>query len=161
MQTRLDAFDYRILEIIQSNNLTTHREIAEAINLSTPAVARRIHRLRSEGVIWKDVSILKPEQVGNPLTIIVGVSVESEVIEKLDALKQRFASCPQVQQCYYVTGETDFVLIVSVADMAEYEALTRTLFFNEGNVKHFRTAVSMQRVKVSLAIPLKRNEESG
>lgn len=154
MTARLDAFDYRILEILQSNNLATHREIAEAIHLSTPAVARRIRRLRSEGVIWKDVSILRPERVGNPLTIIADIEVENEAIERLDALKQRFSACPQVQQCYYVTGETDFVLIISVSDMAEYETLTRTLFFDGGNVKHFRTAVAMARVKVGLGIPL-------
>lgn len=154
MAEKLDAFDYRILQILQANNQATHREIAEAIALSAPAVARRIQRLRSEQIIQNDVSVLKPESVGNPLTIIVDVKVESEVIDKLDALKQRFLACPQVQQCYYVTGESDFVLIISVSDMAEYEALTRTLFFEQGNVKHFRTAVSMQRVKVSLAIPL-------
>lgn len=155
MPARLDAFDHRILDILQTNNLATHREIAEAVNLSTPAVARRIQRLRNEGVIWKDVSILRPEQVGNPLTIIVDVAVENEAIDRLDAIRQRFAACPQVQQCYYVTGESDFVLILSVDDMAEYEALTRTLFFDGGNVKHFRTSVAMTRVKVGLEIPLR------
>jgi DNA-binding Lrp family transcriptional regulator len=129
MAIRLDAFDLRILEIVQSNNLATHREIAQAVNLSTPAVARRLQRLRNERVIWKEVSVLRPEQVGNRLTIIVDVALENEAIEQLEAIKQRFSSCPQVQQCYYVTGDVDFLLLMSVKDMAEYEALTRTLFF--------------------------------
>lgn len=158
MTTKLDAFDLQILKIVQDNNLATHREIAEEVNLSTPAVARRLRRLRTEGVIWKDVSILQPERVGNRLTIIVNVAVESEAIEQLDAIKQRFSRCPQVQQCYYVTGDADFILIMSVKDMAEYEALTRSLFFDAGNVKHFHTAVAMQRVKVSMSIPVARDE---
>nr|WP_197733027.1 Lrp/AsnC family transcriptional regulator [Paraburkholderia pallida] len=158
MATRLDAFDLKILNIVQENNLVTNREIAEAVNLSTPAVARRLQRLRTEGVIWQDVSVLRPEEMGNRLTIIVEVSVESEAMEHLEAAKQRFSRCPQVQQCYYVTGEADFVLIMSVKDMSEYEALTRKLFFEPGNVKRFRTTVSMQRVKVSMAIPLGREE---
>ena len=59
-----------------------------------------------------------------------------------------------MQQLYYVTGEVDFVLVVTVRDMTEYVALTRELFFDGGNVKNFRTLVTMDRAKVSLALPL-------
>ncbi len=38
--------------------------------------------------------------------------------------------------------------------MSEYEALTRRLFFDNSNVKKFRTFVAMDRVKVGLAVPL-------
>jgi DNA-binding Lrp family transcriptional regulator len=57
-----------------------------------------------------------------------------------------------VQQVYYVTGEVDFVAILTVADMDEYVRLSRELFFAEGNVKSFRTLVAMERAKVSLAV---------
>jgi Lrp/AsnC family leucine-responsive transcriptional regulator len=154
MIARLDNFDLQILALVQLNNLATHREIAERVSLSVPAVARRLQRLRSDGVICKDVSVLQPEKVGNRLTIIVDVAVENEAVAQLDAIMKRFADCLQVQQCYYVTGETDFILILSVRDMEEYETLTHSLFFDAGNVKHFRTAVSMRRVKMSLAIPV-------
>jgi Lrp/AsnC family leucine-responsive transcriptional regulator len=50
----------------------------------------------------------------------VEVTVESERLDLLDAVKKRLTECPQVQQVYYVTGEADFVLILTVADMDEY-----------------------------------------
>ena len=78
------------------------------------------------------------------------VTVESERLDLLDAVKRRLIDCPQVQQVYYVTGETDYVVILTVADMEEYVALTRELFFAEGNVKSFRTLVAMERSKVGL-----------
>ena len=56
-----------------------------------------------------------------------------------------------MQQCYYVTGDADFVLVVVVPDMAHYEALTQRLFFGNNNVKRFKTSVAMDRVKVGLA----------
>jgi Lrp/AsnC family transcriptional regulator, leucine-responsive regulatory protein len=59
-----------------------------------------------------------------------------------------------VQQCYYVTGEMDFILIVNVKDMAEYNEMTRELFFEGGNVKSFQTCVSMENVKTNGPIPL-------
>ncbi len=44
---------------------------------------------------------------------------------------------PQVQQVYYVTGDFDFLLVINVRDMAEYEALTRELFFCLGKYQVF------------------------
>ena len=63
-----------------------------------------------------------------------------------------------MQQCYYVTGETDFVLVVTVASMQDYEALTKRLFFENHNVKHFKTLVVMDRVKASMRLVLPSRE---
>jgi Lrp/AsnC family leucine-responsive transcriptional regulator len=150
----LDRFDLTILAAVQRNNLQPLREIARSVNLSAPAVARRLQRLRAEGVICQDVSVLDAVAVGRPLTLIVEITVESELIEKLDEARERFLKCPEIQQCYYVTGEADFVLILTLSNMQEYELLTRKLFFAGGNVKHFKTFVAMQRVKVSTSLPL-------
>ena len=65
-----------------------------------------------------------------------------------------FRSEPQVQQCYYVTGEADFILICTARDMQDFEALTHRLFFEDSNVRRFRTSVSMERTKVGLSLPI-------
>jgi Lrp/AsnC family transcriptional regulator, leucine-responsive regulatory protein len=152
---QLDDFDRKILALLQENNKLSQREISEAVHLSASAVNRRIAMMEETGVIRANVALVDRAKVGRPITVIVEVSVESERLDLIDQVKARFSACPQVQQLYYVTGETDFVLILSVANMTEYEQLTRRLFFAEGNVKHFRTMVVMERAKVSLAIPLK------
>jgi Lrp/AsnC family transcriptional regulator, leucine-responsive regulatory protein len=161
MRGGLDAFDRRILDILQRDNRTPQRRIGEAVNLSAPAVQRRIKRMEEEGVIAANVAILAPEKLGRPLTIIVEVSVESERIDHLDAVKAAISAAPEVQQCYYVTGDVDFVLIVLVADMAEYEALTRRLFFGNHNVKKFRTLVTMDRVKFGAALEIGASGSGG
>ena len=150
----LDRKDLKMLALLQQNNLIPHREIADQIGLSTPAVTRRLKRLRSEGVISKDVSILDSARLGRPLTIIAEVVADSEKLELRDKMRDSFRRCPQVQHCYYVTGEADFILIFNVADMAEYEALTRTLFFESGNVKRFTTYVSMETIKAGSELKL-------
>ncbi|MBS0417738.1 MAG: Lrp/AsnC family transcriptional regulator [Proteobacteria bacterium] len=150
----LDAFDRKILEIVQTDNMLPHREISETVCLSVPAVAKRLQRLRREGVIMGDASVIRPEFVGVPLTIIVTLGIENESLEELNATRNRFIDCPQVQQCYHVTGEIDFILILSVRDIQEYESLTHTLFSAEANVRAFRTFVVLQRPKVSLRVPI-------
>jgi len=146
-QPELDRLDRRILAMVQDSNLTPHREIAAAVGLSTPAVTRRLKRLRDSGVILADISVVDPARVRRPLTIITQVVVRSEQLHDLDAMRAAFRRCPQVQHCHYVTGEADFILVLNVADMAEYEQLTRDLFFASGNVERFTTCVSMETIK--------------
>ena len=150
----LDRFDRWILNILQRDNRTPQRLIGEKVNLSAPAVQRRIKRMEDNGVILANVAVVDPERVGRPLTIVVEVEVESEKAELVDAIKRRLSEAPEVQQCYYVTGEADFILVVTACTMADYEDTTRRLFFAEKNVKRFRTFVAMDRVKSTMTIPL-------
>ncbi|WP_262298363.1 Lrp/AsnC family transcriptional regulator [Microvirga sesbaniae] len=150
----LDRYDLAILAILQRNNTTPQRVIGEAVNLSAPAVQRRIRRMEEAGVIEANVAVVDPARVGHPITLIVEVEVISETAALIDAAKRDFAAVPEVQQCYYVTGEADFVLVVVVPTMAAYEALTRRLFFGNNNVKRFRTLVAMDRIKVGLTVPV-------
>lgn len=150
----LDSYDLAILKILQRDNSTPQRLIGEAVNLSAPAVQRRIKRLEENGVIQSNVAIVNPARVGQPITIITEVEVESERADLLDTAKKSFASASEVQQCYFVTGEADFILIIMVATMSDYETLTHRLFFKNNNVKRFRTFVVMDRVKIGLFMPM-------
>ncbi|VTU15579.1 Lrp/AsnC family transcriptional regulator [Variovorax sp. RA8] len=152
--TDLDALDIRLLELIQLDSALPQSELGNRIHLSTAAVNRRLKRLVDNGVVRKVAAVLEPAALGHPLTIVTQVETQSEQIELLDAMKRSFRACPQVQQCYYVTGEWDFILIFVVRDMAQYTALSRALFFESNNVKRFRTLVTMDHVKVSLDVPL-------
>src|SRR5262249_23009899 len=137
----LDGFDRKILTLLQKDSRMPQRDISEAVHLSASAVNRRIAAMEAAGVIQRNLAIIDPAKVGKPITIIVEVSLENERLDLLDAARRRFVACPVVQQVYYVTGEVDLVLIMQVADMSEYERLTRELFFAESNVKSFRTMV--------------------
>lgn len=148
----LDRYDKKLLTLLQENNRLSQRDLAEAVNLSASAVNRRIAALEAAGVITQNVSIVDPSKCGRPLTVLAKVRLENERLDLLTAHKQAFNACPQVQQAYYVTGDHDFVLILNVKDMAEYEALTQTLFFASGNVKSFETIVAMSNTKQSLKV---------
>ncbi len=153
MSSQLDAFDRKILDILQHDNTTSQRTIGDAVNLSAPAVQRRIKRMTEEGVIRANVALIDPAAVDQPITIFVEVEVISETAEQIEQAKQAFSAAPEIQQCYYVTGEVDFMLVVIVPSMSAYETLTRRLFFGNNNVKRFRTFVAMDRIKVGLSVP--------
>ena len=149
-----DSFDRAILAILQRDNTTPQRAIGEAVNLSAPAVQRRIKRMEEAGIIEANVALVDPAAVGQAITIFAEVTLVSESTELIDAAKREFLAAPEIQQCYYVTGEADFILVMLLPTMAAYEAVTRRLFFGNNNVKRFRSFVAMDRVKVGLTVPI-------
>ena len=150
----LDRFDLAILDILQADNTTPQRAIAQAVNLSAPAVQRRIQWLKDSGVIRANVAVLDPVKVGKPLTIVLEVHLDNERPDRTAPLRARIAAEDAVQQCYSVTGEADYLLVVNVASMADYEALTRRLFEGDDNIKRFRTSVALASLKTGLRVPL-------
>lgn len=150
----LDQFDVAILGQLQDDNRVTSEVIAERVGLSPTACQRRIKRLRAEGAIAAEVAVLDPDLVGGRITLVVQVILARGRADIVDAFKREVQAIPEVQQCYYVTGEADFILIVTAEDIASYERLTRRIFRDNPNIQKFLTNVVMEPVKVGLRIPL-------
>ncbi|TVT20663.1 Lrp/AsnC family transcriptional regulator [Amycolatopsis rhizosphaerae] len=150
----LDQLDLAILSRLQEDSRTIAESIGAQVGLSAAAVQRRIKRLREAGVISREVAVIDPKAVGVDMTFVVSVEMERERIDVLDAFRKQVLADPVVQQCYYVTGSADFMLLVTCRDMTAFEAFTRRTFFENEEVRHFTTSVVMDRVKVGLGIPL-------
>ena len=150
----LDEFDHEILRRVQLNARATSEEIGAQIGLSAAAVQRRLKRLREAGVIVAEVAIVDPLAVGQAMTFIVGVELERERPDVLQAFRDAARADPNVQQCYYVTGASDFVLIVIARDMSDFESFTRRLLFENADIRRFTTSVVMGRDKVGLGVPV-------
>lgn len=86
--------------------------------------------------------------------MVVTVGLERDRADIIDKFKQAIRSTPQIMTGFYVTGDADFVLIVTTEDMEQYEAFTRTFFMGNQDIKWFKTMVVMDRVKASFAVPI-------
>lgn len=150
----IDSFDREILRRLQADARATGEDIGADIGLSAAAVQRRIQRLRKSGVILAEVAIVDPAALGQAMTFVVGVELEHERADMLDAFRRAARADPNVQQCYYVTGAADFILIVLARDMADFEAFTRRLLFDNSNIRRFTTSVVMSRDKVGNGVPV-------
>ncbi|MEO3413755.1 Lrp/AsnC family transcriptional regulator [Roseovarius sp. CAU 1744] len=148
----MDDKDLQILQLVQSNARLTADALSAEVGLSPPAVQKRLKKLRDTGVIEREIAVLSPGELGRDMTVIVQVVLERENRMYLDAFKRTMRDAPAVQQCYYTTGEADFILVVVVRNIAEYEEFTQQYFFDQSNVSRFTSSVVMDRVKVSLDI---------
>ncbi|APG14987.1 ArsR family transcriptional regulator [Bradyrhizobium japonicum] len=154
-----DRTDARILEIVQKNNRLTSEVIGEMAGLSATACQRRLKRLRSDGIIEADVSIVSPKAVGRPLQMLVLVSLERERTDIIDRFKKAIKSSAEVVNGFYVTGDADFALYVTARTMDDYEQFTRRFFYENPNIKGFKTMVIVDRVKVGFAIPIEAADD--
>jgi len=152
MIERIDIADQIILNELQQDARQSLEALSEACSLSVPTVQRRLKNLRANGVISKEIAVIDQQKVGQPMTYVVMVEMERERVDQLDSFKQAAWAEPQVQQCYYITGEADFCLICTASDMSDFESLTHRLFFDNSNVRRFRTSVVMGHSKIGLTV---------
>ncbi|MBY4640490.1 Lrp/AsnC family transcriptional regulator [Gluconacetobacter entanii] len=151
---RLDPHDLAIVRLLQEDAGQPQREIARRVNLSPPAVQRRIARMQKEGVIRRTVAIVDQAAVGFPITVLVNVTLTDDRSATVSAVKAFFRDAPEVQQCYCVTGTAGFVLILLVPSMEDYEERTARLLADNELVRSYHTVVVLDRVKTGTGVPL-------
>lgn len=150
----LDRFDRRLLNLVQEDAGQTAERLAEQVGLSASAIQRRLRRLREEGVIVRDTAIVDPKKTGSSTFFIASLQVERERPELLAQFRAWIAAREQIQQAFYVTGDTDFVLVITAPDTETYDAFMSFLVDENPNVKRFTTNVALSVVKRGLTIPV-------
>ena len=150
----LDDFDVKLLNLVQEDRSQTSEALAERVGLSATACQRRLKRMREEGVIQREIAVVDPEKVGRKLTVIVEVILQHGRPDIVDDFKRRMMKLPEVQHCYYVTGASDFVLVVVTEDMKAYEGFIHRVLYASKSIQRFETTVVMDTVKTGLAVPL-------
>ena len=149
----MDRIDRALLEAMQTDARQPIAVLAERAGTSTASVQRRLRRMREDGTIAAEVALVDPKRTGFVITAVVTVDLERDSADRVAAFKRRARAEPQVQQCYCVAGDTDFVMIILVRDMEDYEAFTAR-FFQDPNVRHYRSAIVVSRVKATARVPV-------
>lgn len=154
----LDDIDWALLHAVQADASQSQQALAEQLGVSPPTVLRRLRRLRASGLIAATVAVLDEDQLatlqGHGLTAIAEVSLDRQGAEHLQAFERRACQESAVQQCYRVSPGPDFVLVLRVADMPAWQALSERLFTEDANVRNVRVFFSTHRACFRPALPL-------
>lgn len=151
----MDDIDRRILDILQDNADLPAKAVAQAVNLSPSAVERRIARLKRDGIIERIVAVVSPAAAGRNLNILVELEIENEYRHSLEQFQRWLDRAPEVQSCWYVTGDTDFVLLVAVRDLDEYNGfIDRLMADQQSLVRKYKSLVALKTVKRGQAVSL-------
>jgi len=149
----MDSFDQQILKIIQLDSRLTTEKIGQKVGLSATAVQRRLKSLRQSGVIEKEIAVLNTSSLRGHILVVVEVTLKQGGTTAINNFKIKAANHPEVQQCYYVAGENDFILIIAAISMKRYDIITQELFLDDESILKFNSNVVMRNIKVGLDVP--------
>jgi DNA-binding Lrp family transcriptional regulator len=150
-QIDIDAIDIKLLAALQDDASLSNQALAERVHVSPPTCLRRVKRLRDAGLIEREIALLSPDKLaavlGHGLTALVEITLDRQGVEQLQAFEARVVLDDAVQQCYRVSPGPDFVLVVHVANMPQYLALSQQLFTSDANVRNVKAFFSAKRAK--------------
>ena len=111
----MDAVDCRILQILSENSAATATEMVPLVNLSIPAINKRIQKLKESGVIKRFTVLVEPEAVGKPIIAYILIVLQQGA--NIETLMDFIQSDPDILECSGVTGEYDYLLKVCAANV--------------------------------------------
>ena len=152
---KLDDLDRQILALLQDDASLPIQQIADRVGLSVNPCWRRIRRMEADGVIRGRVAIVDPEKVGLALTIFVRVKTREHSAAWAEKLAEVIASMDEISECHRIGGDVDYLLKVTVPDIAGYDRLYKELIARVPNLTDVSALFSMERLKSStrLLIP--------
>lgn len=150
----LDIFDLKILDTLQSHGRLSNVELADRIGLSPSPCLRRVKRLEAEGVIEGYAVRINREKIGMGVTVFVSVGLERHREEEAERFRKVVLRLPQVVSCHAISGESDFLLEIVVADLNQYSEFVLKRLRRISGVKHLNSSFSLETMKPMAAIPL-------
>ncbi len=150
----MDALDRRILREVQQDCSLSAAQLAETCGTTESTALRRLRRLRREGIIRAEVAIVDGPKVGRGLLLFVSVRLEKEDETGARAFLDRVARHRDVLQFYFVTGSTDYIIMLAVRNMEDYDAFLRETLIPDPLVVVSDTNVVIRPLKMSVAIPI-------
>jgi len=148
----LDDFDHRLLALLQQDASRTLAALGDAVGLSPSAVQRRIQRYRRQGLL-RTLGVLDPNAIPSATLATAWVTMERDTQRIHAAFRSRMRAAPEVQQCYALAGEWDYLVILAASSVAHYREVAERLFVDEGNVRRYDTRLVFDTVKLGLALP--------
>ena len=113
----LDSIDWKILNLLQNDARITNIELSRAIGLSASPCLARVKALEKSGHISRYVSLVDSLKVGLKLSVFINVTLERQVESALERFEESIKLRPEVMECYLMTGESDYLIRVVVADI--------------------------------------------
>lgn len=154
----LDVVDRRILAVLQENARISNVDLAEQVGMSPSPCWRRVKTLEDSGVIAKHVSLVDPAAVGLPVSVFVQVTLERQIETALETFEQTVLARPEVMECYLMTGDSDYLLRVVVADLSAYERFLMDHLTRLNGVASIKSSFALKQVKYRTALPLSGSE---
>ncbi|WP_299255776.1 Lrp/AsnC family transcriptional regulator [uncultured Aquimarina sp.] len=146
---QLDQTDTTILRILQRDSKKTAKEIATILNLTPSPVYERVRRLEKQGFIKKYVAILDKKLIDRSITTICQVSMRYHNEAFIEKFEEQIQNLDEVQECYHMAGQVDFILKIHTRSLEEYHDFVKTKLSKIENIGVLNSTFVLKEIKHS------------
>jgi Lrp/AsnC family transcriptional regulator, leucine-responsive regulatory protein len=151
----LDAVDERILAELQRDAKITNVELAHRVHLSPSPCLTRVRNLEATGVVKRYVALVDAYAVGLGVSVFIQISLEKQIDKALVAFEETVRRLPQIMECYLMTGDSDYLLRVVVADVNALQDFIVNELTRIPGISKIRSSFALKQVKFETALPLR------
>jgi Lrp/AsnC family transcriptional regulator len=151
--TDLDLIDRKIVAELMRDATMPIAQIADKAGLSQTPAWKRIQKLEAAGVLTSRVALADPAKLGFGLTVFVGIEAPDHSSSWRETFARAVEGIPEIMEVYRMAGELDYLLRVSVSDMAAYDTLYKRLT-DAVPIKNVTSHFAMERMKYTTAYPV-------
>ncbi|MBU3551161.1 Lrp/AsnC family transcriptional regulator [Polynucleobacter sp. MWH-Berg-3C6] len=151
---KLDPIDIRILNELQNDSSHSNVELAKRVHLSPSPCLMRVKALKDKGVIRNYVALADPKILGLGLNVFISISLKEQSKEALGEFEQRISEHDEVMECYLMTGDSDYLIRVAVADMGALEKFILEQLTPIPGIEKIRSSFALKQVRYKTALPL-------
>ena len=150
----LDSTDRKILNALQVDSSISNVELAKRVQLSPSPCLARVRALEAQKLIRSYVALLDPQRLGLHLNVFISISLKQQSRKALQAFEERVCLREEVMECYLMTGESDYLIRVAVADIPALEHFIMEQLTPISQVEKIRSSFALKQVKYKTALPL-------
>ncbi|WP_323847189.1 Lrp/AsnC ligand binding domain-containing protein [Microbulbifer magnicolonia] len=155
--SELSTIDRNILRVLQKNGRTSYAELARQVGLTATPCVERVKRLEGDGVIQGYTALINPEFLDAALVVFVQIRLNRSAQDAFEEFRNAVAALPEVQECYLVSGNFDYLIKARVADMSAYRRFYGETLLSLPEVLECTSYVVMEQVKETLEVPVHYN----
>ncbi|MGH6640054.1 MAG: Lrp/AsnC family transcriptional regulator [Polaromonas sp.] len=153
---QLDHLDLKILDQLQRDGALSNVELARRVHLSPSPCLARVKALEAAGVIDRYVAIANAAALGLSLCVFISISLRSQSKEALGEFERRIAEHDEVMECYLMSGDSDYLIRVAVADIGALEKFILEQLSPIPGIEKIRSSFALKQVRYKTALPLPR-----
>lgn len=142
----LDATDRNILRLLRLDARMSNAKLAAEVGLSPSACLRRIKIMETTGVIRGYTALLDTSNADAMIAVIINITLERQTEDYLDRFEAAVRRHPEIRECFLMTGGSDYLLRVEVANAGEFERIHKEILSALPGVLRIHSSFSIRNV---------------
>jgi DNA-binding Lrp family transcriptional regulator len=151
---KLSHSERRLLDAMQKDTTLSQIDLAELSGKSRTSIWRLIREFEEAGLIEGKVALLNPKELGLQIHVMLSVSMVKHSDRTRRDFEAHVQTLPEVMECYSVSGDRDYALLIISRDMESYNDFLNTQILDHPSVHSASSSFALRRVKYTTALPL-------